>query len=67
MNTTVVFFLVLYYVIVVAIAAASHGVQQHIREDLRGLEYTFADKGMSEHPLYLNWMQSVIDETIAAL
>lgn len=54
-------------VIVVAIAAASHGVQQHIREDLRGLEYTFADKGMSEHPLYVEWMKSAIDETVASL
>jgi len=54
-------------VIVVAIAAASHGVQAHIRNDLRGLKYTFADKGMSEHPKYVEWMESVIDETIAAL
>jgi hypothetical protein len=53
-------------VIVVAIAAASHGVQTHIRQDLRGLEYTFADKGMSEHPKYILWMESVIDATIAS-
>ena len=54
-------------VIVVAIAAASHGVQTHITQDLRGLNYTFNDKGMSEHPKYLQWMESVIDETIASL
>lgn len=54
-------------VIVVAIAAASHGVQTHIRNDLRGLDYTFADKGMSEHPKYIQWMESVIDETVASL
>jgi len=54
-------------VIVVAIAAASHGVQTHIRQDLRGLDYTFADKGMSEHPKYLEWMESVIAETVASL
>lgn len=54
-------------VIVVAIAAASHGVQEHIREDLRGLDYTFADKGMSEHPKYLEWMESAIDKTTASL
>jgi len=54
-------------VIVVAIAAASHGVQTHIRTDLRGLNYTFADKGMAEHPKYLEWLVLVIDETIAAL
>lgn len=54
-------------VIVVAIAAASHGVQQHIREDLRGLDYTFADKGMSEHPNYMIWMESAINATMASL
>lgn len=54
-------------VIVVAIAAASHGVQTHIRADLRGLDYTFADKGMSEHPKYMQWMESVIDRAIASL
>jgi len=53
-------------VIVVAIAAASHGVQTHIRNDLRGLNYTFADKGMSEHPKYVEWLASAIDETLAA-
>jgi hypothetical protein len=54
-------------VIVVAIAAASHGVQTHIQQDLRGLDYTFADKGMSEHPKYLEWLSAAIDETIATL
>lgn len=53
-------------VIVVAIAAASHGVQTHIANDLRGLNYTFADKGMSEHPKYVEWLGSAIDETLAA-
>jgi len=52
-------------VIVVAIAAASHGVQTHIANDLRGLNYTFADKGMSEHPKYIEWLASAIDETLA--
>jgi sirohydrochlorin cobaltochelatase len=51
-------------VIVVAIAAASHGVQTHIRTDLRGLNYTFADKGMSEHSKYVEWMYSVIEDSI---
>lgn len=53
-------------VIVVAIAAASHGVQTHIRNDLRGLEYTFADKGMSEHPKYVEWLGLAVEETLAA-
>jgi sirohydrochlorin cobaltochelatase len=51
-------------VIVVAIAAASHGVQSHIREDLRGLNYVFADKGMSEHPKYIEWISVAIDESL---
>lgn len=54
-------------VIVVAIAAASHGVQNHIRQDLRGLEYTFADKGMAEHPRYIEFLESLVNETIAGL
>jgi hypothetical protein len=51
-------------VIVVAIAAASHGVQTHIRQDLRGLDYTFADKGMSEHPKYIEWIAVAIENTL---
>ena len=54
-------------VIVVAIAVASHGVQNHIRQDLRGLEYTFADKGMAEHPRYIEFLESIVNETIAGL
>ena len=51
--------------IVVSIAAASHGVQTHIRQDLRGLNYVFADKGMSESPKYVAWLESVIENAIA--
>lgn len=54
-------------VIVVAVAAASHGVQNHIRNDLRGLEYTFADRGLSEHPKFVAWLQSIIDEAAAGI
>ncbi len=52
-------------VIVVAIAAASHGVQTHIKTDLKGLNYTFAEKGMAEHPNYVEWLASVIEASIA--
>lgn len=51
-------------VIVVAIAAASHGVQAHIRQDLRGLNYTFADRGMSEHPKYIEWIAVAIENSL---
>jgi len=54
-------------VIVVAVAAASHGVQNPIRDDLRGLEYTFADRGLSEHPKFVEWLQSIIDEAAAGI
>lgn len=53
-------------VIVVAIAAASFGVQQHIRTDLRGLKYTFAEQGLSAHPKFVQWVESTIDQTLAA-
>jgi hypothetical protein len=52
-------------VIVVAIAAASFGVQQHIKTDLRGLKYTFAERGLSAHPQFAAWVQSTIDEALA--
>jgi hypothetical protein len=47
-------------VLVVPIAAASFGVQQHIKTDLRGLEYTFAEKGLIENPRFTQWVDSVI-------
>lgn len=53
-------------VIVVAIAAASFGVQTHIRQDLRGLKYTFAEKGLAENPKFVQWVEAVIDESLAA-
>ncbi len=54
-------------VIVVALAAASHGVQTHIRQDLHGLDYRFADKGLSENPKYIDWVVSAIEEAVAGL
>ena len=52
-------------VIVVAISAASYGVQNHIRQDLRGLKYTFAEKGLAEHPRFIEWARSAVDEAVA--
>lgn len=52
-------------VIVTVITTASHGVQEHIREDLRGLDYAFADQGLSEHPNYLKWIESTVEEQLA--
>ena len=49
-------------VIVVAIAAASHGVQMHIRNDLRGLNYTFAEQGLAENPAFVEYVGELIRE-----
>jgi hypothetical protein len=35
-----------------------------VRQDLRGLDYTFAAKGLSEHPNYLKWIQATIEEQL---
>jgi hypothetical protein len=47
-------------VIVVPIAAASYGVQRNIKTDLRGLQYTFAEKGLIENPKFMEWVDSVV-------
>ena len=47
-------------VIVVSISAASFGVQQHIKTDLHGLQYTFAEKGLVENPKFMQWVVGVI-------
>jgi hypothetical protein len=53
-------------VIVVATSAASSGVQQHLKTDLKGLKYTFAEQGLAEHPKFDEWAGSTIDQTLAA-
>lgn len=53
-------------VIVSVAATASFGVQQHIIEDLRGLKYSFADRGLAQHPNYLKWIEVTVDERLAA-
>ena len=52
-------------VIVTVCSSASHGFQQHVVEDLRGLDYEFADQGLSEHPNYLTWIESAVEERLA--
>jgi hypothetical protein len=53
-------------VIVVAVAAASWGVQNQIKQDLRGLKYTFAEQGLSENPKFVQWVESLVDQSLAA-
>jgi hypothetical protein len=52
-------------VIVTVCSTASFGVQQHITQDLRGLDYAFADQGLSEHPNYQKWIGSAVEERLA--
>ncbi len=52
-------------VIVLVCSSASHGFQAHVRQDLRGLDYRFAAKGLSEHPNYVKWIQATIEERLA--
>lgn len=53
-------------VIVVPIAAASYGVQQHIRQDLRGLKYSFAEQGLAESPAFAAWVEASVTEVLAS-
>ncbi|TFG88014.1 MAG: hypothetical protein E4H19_00120 [Chromatiales bacterium] len=52
-------------VVVVAVSGASFGVQQHIKTDLRGLEYTFAERGLSESPKFVQWVDSLVAAAVA--
>jgi len=53
-------------VIVTVAASASFGFQSHVIEDLRGLDYAFADKGLSRHPNYLKWIDAAVEERLVA-
>ena len=52
-------------VVVVPISAASYGVQVHIKNDLKGLQYRFADKGLAEHPKFIQWAESKYKQALA--
>jgi sirohydrochlorin cobaltochelatase len=52
-------------VIVTVCSTASFGVQQHIKQDLRGLDYAFADQGLAEHPNYQKWIEVAVEERLA--
>ncbi len=51
--------------IVVPLVSSSHGLQAHIRTDLRGLDYVFAEKGMTEHPKYIEWIGLAVEKALA--
>jgi hypothetical protein len=52
-------------VLVVAISAASYGVQMHIKQDLRGLKYSFAEKGLAESPKFIQWAEGEVEQAVA--
>jgi sirohydrochlorin cobaltochelatase len=52
-------------VIVTVCSTASFGVQAHIKQDLRGLDYAFAEQGLSEHPNYQKWIEAAVAERLA--
>jgi sirohydrochlorin cobaltochelatase len=54
-------------VIVTVCSTASFGVQAHIKQDLRGLDYAFAEQGLSEHPNYQKWIEAAVEERLADL
>ncbi len=51
--------------VIVPLVSSSHGLQAHIRTDLRGFSYVFADKGMTEHPKYIEWIKLAVEEALA--
>ena len=53
-------------VIVTVAATASFGFQAHVVEDLKGLDYAFAEKGFIEHPNYLEWIAMTVEERLSA-
>lgn len=53
-------------VIVTVCSSSSYGFQAHVTEDLRGLDYTIADKGLSEHENYVKWIAAAVEERLVA-
>lgn len=53
--------------IIVSIVTSAHAVQAHIRNDLRNLDYVFADKGMSQHINYTKWIELAVEDAIAKM
>ncbi|GIK35182.1 MAG: hypothetical protein BroJett010_17410 [Gammaproteobacteria bacterium] len=52
-------------VIVVPYVINVAGVQPKLQKDLAGLEFRFQEKGISEHPNFLRWIDQAVAETLA--
>ena len=53
--------------IVVSPASSADGLQHHIKQDLIGLDYTFNEKGLSQHPNFTEWVVTTVQQQAAAL
>ena len=53
--------------IVVSPASSADGLQHHIRQDLIGLDYTFNEKGLSQHPKFTEWVVNTVRQQVAGL
>ena len=51
--------------IVVSPASSADGLQHHIKQDLMGLDYTFNEKGLSQHPNFTEWVVTTVRQTIS--
>ncbi len=47
-------------VIVVTTVLTQGGVHRRIKKDLDGLDYEFLDKGLTQHPLFVDWVQTAV-------
>ncbi len=53
--------------IVVAPTSSADGLQHHIKQDLMGLDYTFNEKGLSQHPKFTQWVVETVRRQVAGL
>lgn len=53
--------------IVVSPASSADGLQHHIKQDLMGLDYTFNEKGLSQHPKFTEWVVNTVSQQVAEL
>lgn len=48
-------------VLLTTLLTSQGGVSRRIRRDLEGLDYVFADKGLTEHPLFEEWISGTVE------
>lgn len=53
--------------IVISPAVSADGLQHHIKQDLIDLDYTFNEKGLSQHPNFTEWVVNTVRRQVAGL